>query len=196
MVPSCMHLTTLIDEFLTELTGKGSRITDYLLPGLTLSEIQQAESSTGYPFPEELKIYLSRFGHGFRESERSADIAPMLDFHFLSYEMSMRLQKRYAATIVLGSDLFTSATRVFEFPLMTSGAEFISLVWSESVYAVVWKVNDYGFSSTIWPSLERLFEYVLDCWKSEAYWIKSAKDEVEGDYLHALQLLSKYGTRR
>lgn len=163
------------------------------MPGFADDEIRTAEGAAGFLFPEELKAYLKYFGNGFRQTDRMIDTQVMFEFSLLPFATSMILRERYAHTIVLGEDLFADPTSATAFPIMTSGAEFISLVWTETAYAVVWKVNDYGYASGLWSSLEVLFEYVLDCWRAGIYKLDFVGDEIVGDYAAAMELIPKYG---
>lgn len=188
-----MSIDLTIDGLLLAMADNGSRISDYVIPGLGADELREAEEKMGSSFPEDLKQFLARFGNGFRETEKKADTEVMMDFMVLPFEAVVRFRSRYANTIVLGGDLLDTRLKVTEYPLMTSGAEFISFVWSEDSSAVVWKVNDYASNSKVWTSLQRFLDYLIECWNRKVYWIDRDNDEIAGDYAAAMQLLLEFG---
>lgn len=185
-----------IQHLLHVLTGRGSRIEILLHPGMVEEEILASERESGMTFPQEVHDYLSVFGNGLRKKapeERDVDSQLIQDFRCLSHEQSMKFRTKYANTTVLGEDLFPKDKLAQAYPFLWSGGEFISLIWSPATYAVVWKVNDYGFPSWVWPSMEAFIDFAAKCWETGACKFNFAEDMVDWDARIAQRLLKEHG---
>jgi hypothetical protein len=151
-----------------------------------MEEVTFREGKLRVTFPDELREYLSIFGNGFDVgSSRDVDTLLMQDFGCLSYDLSTELLALYSKSGVFGEEL----------PLLSSGGEYISLVWTTTAYAVVWKVNDYGFPSWVWPSVEALFSFMCSCWREGACRFDFKKDSVDWDSRKAMELFANCGGR-
>lgn len=162
-------------------------------------EILAGEVSGGLALPAELHDYLSVFGNGLRRDvseERSVDSQLIQDFTVYSQEQCLKFRKMYANTTVLGEDLFPKDKKVTAYPFLFSGGEYISLVWSSQTYAVVWKVNDYGFPSWVWPSMAAFIDYATRCWETGACKFDFVQDTIEWDAGIAHRLLAESGGRQ
>ncbi|QIF01827.1 SMI1/KNR4 family protein [Roseimicrobium sp. ORNL1] len=188
-----------IERLLKVLTEQGSRLESLLHPGLTEEEILASEIQVGLSFPGELHDYLSVFGSGIRRDpagERDVDSQLIQDFSVFSHEQCLKFRKMYANNTVLGEDLFPKDKEVTAYPFLSSGGEYISLVWSPRTYAVVWKVNDSGFPSWVWPSMEAFIDYATQGWEAGACKFDFGQDMIEWDARIAQDLLKKCGGRQ
>jgi hypothetical protein len=188
-----------IDRLLKALTEQGSRLERLLHPGMLEEEILASEIAENLTLPAELHEFLSVFGNGQRQDpskERNIDSQLIQDFNCLSHVQSLKFRKMYANTTVLGEDLFPHGKSVQAYPLLWTGGEFISLVWSPSTYAVVWKVNDFGFPSWVWPSIEAFIDYATQCWEKGGCKFDFEQDIIDWDAGVAIRLLEETGGKQ
>lgn len=183
-----------IQDLLDVLTQKGSRLQELLHPGMVEEELLFSERECGLEFPSELRDYLAVFGHGRRRDVpdvRDVDSQIIQDFMSMSYTQSLAAIKRHGKTIVFGEDLFSKPASAY--PVLFSGGEYISLIWSPQDYAVVWKINDWDFPSWRWPSLESFFVFASDCWKEGACEFDFDNDQIKWNAGIAEDILGKCG---